>query len=56
MKYVLLIVVVTFAVVLLAPNSRGLGYYDTGAGLLYRLDVVKDVSLERSTTNFNYLQ
>ena len=56
MKYVLLIVVVTFAVVLLAPNSQGLGYYDTGAGLLYRLDVVKDVSLERSTTNFNYLQ
>ena len=56
MKYVVLIVVVTFAVVLLAPNSQGLGYYDTGAGLLYRLDVVKDVSLERSTTNFNYLQ
>ena len=56
MKHVLLIVVVTFAVVLLAPNSQGLGNYDTGAGLLYRLDVVKDVCLERSTTNFNYLQ
>ena len=56
MKHVLLIVAVTFAVALLAPQSQGLGSYDTGAGLLYRLDVVKDVCLERPTTNFNYLQ
>ena len=56
MKHVLLIVVVTFAVVLLAPNSQGVHIYNTGAGILYRLNVVKDVCLERSTTNFNYLQ
>ena len=56
MKHVLLIVVVTFAVVLLAPNSQGVYNYNTGAGILYRLNVVKDVCLERSTTNFNYLR
>ena len=56
MKHVLFIFVVTFAVVLLAPNSQGVYRYNTGAGILYRLNVVKDVWLERSTTNFNYLQ
>ena len=56
MKHVLFIVVVTCAVVLLAPNSQGLHRYNTGAGILYHLNVVKDVCLERSTTNFNYLR
>ena len=29
---------------------------DLGSGTVYTLQVVKDVSLERSTTNFNYLE
>ena len=40
---------------LLAPVTRGVTTYNTGAGILYTLKVVKDVALERPTTNFNYL-
>lgn len=40
---------------LLAPVTHGVTTYNTGAGILYTLKVVKDVALERSTTNFNYL-
>ncbi|XP_078370210.1 uncharacterized protein LOC144653953 [Oculina patagonica] len=41
---------------LLAPVTQGVTTYNTGKGILYTLKVVKDVTLERSTTNFNYLQ
>lgn len=40
---------------LLAPVTHGVTTYNTGAGILYTLKVVKDVSLERSTSNYNYL-
>ena len=30
--------------------------WNTGAGTLYRLRVTKDVTLERGSTNFNYLE
>lgn len=39
----------------LAPVTHGVTVYNTGAGILYTLKVVQDVSLERSTTNYNYL-
>ena len=53
MKNVLSIVVVIFAVVLFAPTSQGVGYYNSGAGTVYSLQVVKDVWLERPTFNYN---
>ncbi len=41
---------------LLAPFAYGVTQYDTGAGIVFKLDVVQDVTLERSSTNFNYLE
>ena len=43
-------------VVLLAPVALGVTTYDTGAGMLYTLNAVEDVTLEHSSTNFNYLE
>ena len=43
-------------VALLAPITQGVTTYNTGRGLLYKLKVVKDVALERSTSNFNWLR
>lgn len=40
---------------LLASVTHGVTVYNTGAGKLYTLKVVKDVTLERSTTNYNNL-
>ena len=40
---------------LLAPVTHGVTTYNTGAGILYTLKVVKDVALERPTTNYNSL-
>ncbi|XP_078371252.1 uncharacterized protein LOC144654885 [Oculina patagonica] len=40
---------------LLAPVTQGVTTYDTGKGILYALKVVKDVTLESSTTNYNSL-
>ena len=47
---------VILTVALLTPVTQGVTTYDTGAGTLHTLKVVQDVTLERSTTNFNYLQ
>ena len=41
---------------LLPPFEHGVTQYDTGAGIVFKLEVVQDVTLERSTRNFNYLQ
>jgi len=41
---------------LLASVSQGVTTYDTGAGIVYRLGMTQDVTLERGTTNFNYLE
>ena len=43
-------------VALLAPAAHGVTTYDTGAGLVYRLGVTQDVTLESGSTNYNYLQ
>ena len=49
-------VVTVMLVVLLTPAAYGVTTYDTGAGKVYRLEVKQDVSLERGSTNYNYLQ
>ena len=49
-------VVKVVMVALLASVSQGVTTYDTGAGIVYRLDVTQDVTLERGTTNFNNLE
>ncbi|XP_078371247.1 uncharacterized protein LOC144654884 [Oculina patagonica] len=41
---------------LLAPVTQGVTTYDTGNGILYTLSVERDVALESSTTNYNYLE
>ena len=43
-------------IALLASSSEGVKMYYTGEGIEYRLDVTQDVTLERGSTNFNYLQ
>ena len=46
-------------VILLLAASQQLEAVTTsnlGSGTVYRLQVVKDVSLERTTTNYNYMQ
>jgi len=48
--------VVVLLVALLVPSAHGVKTYDTGAGLVHRLDVTQDVTLERGSTNFNYLR
>ncbi|XP_078371189.1 uncharacterized protein LOC144654843 [Oculina patagonica] len=40
----------------LSPVTQGVTTYDTGKGILYTLKVVKDVALERSYSNMNWLQ
>ena len=42
-------------VALLAPATQGVTTYNTGKGILYRLRVLQDVTVERSTRNFNSL-
>ncbi|XP_078378718.1 uncharacterized protein LOC144661762 [Oculina patagonica] len=49
-------VVIVLMVAIIAPSAHGVTQYDTGAGVVFKLDVVQDVTLERSSTNFNYLQ
>lgn len=41
---------------LLAPAARGWTSHNTGAGIVYKLGVTQDVTLERGTANFNYLR
>ena len=41
---------------LLVPVALGVTTYDTGSGMLYTLAAVEDVTLKRSSTNFNYLE
>ena len=53
MKQILSIVVVIFAVLLFTPTSQGVYSYNSGAGIVYTLKVVKDVWLERSRYNYN---
>ena len=53
-KMTSLVKLVTIA--LLAFSSEGVKMYYTGEGIEYRLDVTQDVTLERGSTNFNYLQ
>jgi len=43
-------------VALLVPVAQGVGTYDTGAGIQYTLNAVEDVTLESSSTNYNYLE
>ncbi|XP_068761475.1 uncharacterized protein [Montipora capricornis] len=43
-------------VALFVPVTQGVTTYNTGAGTLYTLAAVADVTLERSSTNFNYLE
>ena len=41
---------------LLAPATHCLQIYNSGAGLVYKLDVKQDVSIERPSSNYNYLK
>ena len=54
MKQILSIVVVIFEVLLFTPTSQGVHYYNSGAGVVYTLKVVKDVWLESSYYNYNH--
>ncbi|KAJ7365187.1 hypothetical protein OS493_007838 [Desmophyllum pertusum] len=47
-------IVTVLMVALLAPSAQA--QTDTGAGKVYRLEVVQDVTLERPKTNYNYLK
>ena len=42
--------------VLLASVAQGYRTYNTGAGIVYRLSVTHDVTLERGYYNYNWLQ
>ena len=46
---------VILVMALLAPITQGVTTYNTGKGILYRLRVLQDVTLESSTRNFNSL-
>ena len=51
------IAVVTLLVIAsLPPSAHGVTQYDTGAGIVFKLGVVQDVTLERSSVNWNFLQ
>ena len=41
--------------VLITPPVRGVKIFDTGAGKVYKLNLTQDVTLERGSQNFNYL-
>ena len=43
-------------VAFLASAFEGVTSFNTGAGIIYRLNVRQDVSLERVNSNFNYLR
>lgn len=43
-------------VTLLAPAVHGVKTYDTGSGIVYKLGMKQDVTLERGSSNFNYLE
>ena len=45
-----------FWVVLLVPVTHCVTTNDTGAGIVYRLNVLQDVTLETEAKNFNFLQ
>ena len=49
-------VVQVLMMALLTPIAQGVTQYNTGAGTVFKLEVVQDVTLERASTNFNYLQ
>ena len=52
---VIMVILLVLAMTLFTA-ATGLTEYNTGVDLVYRLDVTQDVTLERLTTNFNYLR
>ena len=46
----------TFGQTIVALPTHDVKTYDTGAGKVYKLSVSQDVTLERGSTNFNYLE
>lgn len=52
----MIIVVTVLMLALLAPTTHCLEIYNSGAGLVYKLDVKQDVSIERPSSNYNYLK
>lgn len=50
-----MLMITLFMVALLAHVTQGVTRYDTGSGLVYKLSVVQDVTLERPNRNFNSL-
>jgi len=49
-------VVTVMTVALFAPAVECVTSYNTGAGMVYKLRVTKDVTLERASSNYNWLQ
>jgi len=49
-------VVTVLMVALFAPVAEGVEVYNTGKGMIYKLGVTQDVSLENSYRNYNYLR
>ena len=49
-------VVIVLAVALLLPRVHCVTTYDTGKGLVFKLKVTQDVTLERGSSNYNWLQ
>jgi len=49
-------VVTVLMVALFTPVAEGVAVYNTGKGMIYKLGVTQDVSLERSYRNYNYLR
>jgi len=49
-------VVTVLIVALFAPVAEGVAIYNTGRGRVYKLGVTQDVTLERSHSNYNWLQ
>jgi len=49
-------VVTMMTVALFAPAVECVTSYNTGAGMVYKLHVTKDVTLERASSNYNWLQ
>ena len=48
--------VTVLLVTLLASAFHGVKKYDTGSGTVYKLGMKQDVTLERGSKNFNYLE
>ena len=55
MKQIITIMIVS-VVAIIAPTAYGVTKYNTGAADVFKLGVVQDVTLERSSSNFNNLQ